>query len=136
MISDEDEEEDMDDADKERVIRDGKTAIEFFEILWGANEDEEIKQALKYALENDDIECASFYRTCLKKARQQLRSANALDGYTEYSAVTDADLEEKRKEADRLWPLVKSVQLRTGHRLLRNNICVLDLPGEVTELLL
>ena len=132
----EEEEETLDDAEKERVLQDGNTAKEFFHIIWGTEEDEERMQMLERALDHENIECDSFYDACLRNVRERLSTAGgALDGSTEFDAILDTDLEDTRKEADKLWPLVKCLELKTGHRLLRENVCILDLPGRITRLL-
>lgn len=127
------ENERLDDAERERVLQDGKTAKEFFSVIWGAEEDEKRKKLLEHLLNHSKIECESFYKTCLENAKEQLRMANAHTGFTEHKAVPDADLDDRRTEAEKLWPLVKSVRIRTGHRLLRNNIRVMDLPGKISQ---
>ena len=105
----------LDDADIERQLQDGKTAKDFFNIIWGAEDDEERKKLLEHSLNHSKIECDSFYKTCLENAKERLRMANARDGFTKYNAGPDADLEDKITEAEKLWPLVKSVQIKTGH---------------------
>ena len=103
-------------------------------------EEEEIlddaEKMLERALDHENIECDSFYDACLRNVRERLSTAGgALDGSTEFDAILDTDLEDTRKEADKLWPLVKCLELKTGHRLLRENVCILDLPGRITRLL-
>jgi GTPase SAR1 family protein len=131
----EEEEEILDDAERERVLQDGNTAKEFFHIIWGTEESEEKMQMLEHALDHENIECESFYVACLENVRERLRTAGALNGFTEFNAISDADLDDTRNEADRLWPLVKCVELKTGHRLLRENVCILDLPGKIAQIL-
>jgi hypothetical protein len=131
----EEEEEILDDAERERVLQDGNTAKEFFHIIWGTEESEERMQMLEHALDHENIECDSFYAACLKNVRERLSTAGALDGFTEFNAISDTDLDDTRNEADRLWPLVKCVELKTGHRLLRENVCILDLPGKIARIL-
>jgi hypothetical protein len=126
----EDEELEMDEAERQHVMDSGDTARRFFDIICGTLNDSERKRWLDRALEQDDIESETFYATCIEHAEQQLNGINAVGGFTQHDAVPDEQLEDVRKEAEKLWPLVKSLHILTGHPLLKNNICVLDLPGK------
>lgn len=133
---DDDEEERLveSDTDREQILASGRTAKEFFNIIFDTDESRARKQELEHALNYDDIERGTFAATCVAYAKECLASIGAQGGFTKHDAVLDEDLADAREGAEELWPLVKSVRLATGHRLLRNNLSFLDLPGKFPEL--
>lgn len=127
---DDEEEEEETETEKEQTLNSARTARDFFRIIFNTEQYLQRQQQLEHHLEFDDIEGTAFAAKCLDFAKKRLASIGAHDCLTQHNAIHDEDLAEVRREAEKLWPLVKSVRLETGHVLLRNNLCFLDLPGE------
>ncbi|KAJ4317470.1 hypothetical protein N0V94_004929 [Neodidymelliopsis sp. IMI 364377] len=111
------------------VLRGARTARLFFEIIFNTERDETNRRTLEDALEKLDIEDGSFAALCVEHANQRLSEIHAHNGVLQHDAISDEDLTAVRTSAESVWPLVRSVRLATGHVLLRNNVCILDLPG-------
>jgi hypothetical protein len=112
------------------ILRGARTAKLFFEIIFDTERDEANKRTLEDALEKLDIEDGSFAALCVEHAKQRLSEIHAHNGVLQHDAISDEDLTAIRTSAESVWPLVRSVRLATGHVLLRNNVCILDLPGK------
>lgn len=125
---DDEEEEELDEEEKREILNSAKTARDFFNIIFQVR-----KIQLEDDLEYGDIESGRFSARCVQYAKQHLTSIGVSNGFTHHTATFDEDLSEVRQRAEEVWPLVKSVRIATGHRLLRNNLSFLDLPGEHTR---
>lgn len=112
------------------ALRAAKTARSFFELLFDTKDNEERQGALDDDLEEFDLEDERFLNLCVGAAKRRKENIEAQDGSLHYSAVSDESLATIQESADKIWPLVKSVRIATGHVLLRNNVYILDLPGE------
>ncbi|KAF2996845.1 hypothetical protein E8E13_003719 [Curvularia kusanoi] len=111
------------------VLRGAKTAKKFFEIIFETCNSEARGKALQDDLDYLDIETATFADHCVAQAHRTLSRLSVQDGFSEYLTLKDTQLSDFQEELDRVWPLVKSVHLQTGHTLLENNVGILDLPG-------
>lgn len=114
-------------------LRGAKTARSFFEIIFGTANDEEREIALDEDLEYTDLEDESFIDACVKAAKQRLEETSGPDGFSQLDVISDEDMGEFQEVTIEVWPLVKSVHIATGHILLRNNVCILDLPGRTSD---
>lgn len=112
------------------VLRGAKTAKTFFEIIFGAENSEERIRALQDYLDYLNIQHVTFADLCVNLAQQRLSSLNVRGGFSNWVTLKDEQLSDFQEELDKVWPLVKSVHLETGHALLKNNVGVLDLPGK------
>ena len=128
---DEEEEEEESEEDRKHTMDSARTARDFFRIIFDSERNSKRKKQLEQFLDFEDIENDTFAETCVQYARERLASIDVKDGFRQHNAVPEEDLYALREEAEDVWPLVKSVQLETGHRLLRNGLCFLDLPGKV-----
>lgn len=127
------EEEKLTEEEKKQVMSSARTAKEFFQILFHADQLQERQNELDQALGFGNLQNDEFTRKCLRYAQERLTCIGASNGRSEHRAVHDDDLASVRSGASRLWPLVKSVRLETGHILLRNNLSFLDLPGKTHD---
>lgn len=121
---------------RNEIVKSATTAKEFFLIVFNAEQYGGRKEELEQILDHDDIETNSFFIKCADYARERLASIGAGGGLQQCNAVPDEELDDLRERLASVWPLVKSLQLEAGHRLLRNNLCFLDLPGEETDCLI
>jgi hypothetical protein len=113
------------------VLRGAKTAKAYFEIVFSTHDDESRKLQLDYWLSNTDIESNDFLDDCLTMIQERLATLGAQEGHLTYINIPDQDMADIWGLAQSVYPLVKAFHLATDHILLRNNICVLDLPGEL-----
>jgi hypothetical protein len=113
------------------VLRGAKTAKAYFEIVYDTHRDESRRLQLEYWLENSDIENNDFLDDCLTMIKERLATLGAQEGHLTHINIPDRDLEATWSLAQSVYPLVKAFHLATDHVLLRNNICVLDLPGKL-----
>lgn len=111
-------------------IRAAKTARTFFDIIFATEENEEQNEYLNSLLDDADLDDEQLSTLCVQQAKQRLVEVGACNGLLQHLAVHDEDLARTRSKVERLWPLVKSVRIETGHIHLRNNVCILDLPGK------
>ncbi|KAJ4334834.1 hypothetical protein N0V95_009062, partial [Ascochyta clinopodiicola] len=125
----EEEEEEETEAEKQQTLNSARTARDFFRIIFNSDQDRGRHEQLENALEYSDIESSRFADMCVGFAKERLASIGAQNGVIHHKAIQDQDLTDMREEVGKLWPLVKSLRLETGHVLLRNNLCFLDLPG-------
>jgi hypothetical protein len=112
------------------VARGAKTAKNFFEIIFNpqnSGQSDTLQEDLDYL----DIESDTFADLCVERAEILLKKFDICDGLSRPQTMEDAHLFKFREELDKVWPLVKSVRLQTGHALLKNNVCILDLPGKL-----
>ncbi|KAH3906015.1 hypothetical protein HBH56_212130 [Parastagonospora nodorum] len=109
------------------------TAQEFFEVIFNTERDRRAKQRLEERLYRSDIRLGDFETLCVEAVQIRFRELDAdlrvRDNLSQFSAVQDRDLREKRNLVKRLWPFVKLVTIATGHILLRYGMCFYDLPG-------
>jgi hypothetical protein len=113
------------------VLRGAKTAKAYFEIVFDTHRDESRRLQLEYWLENTDIENNDFLDDCLTMVKERLATLGAQEGHLTHNNIPDRDLATTWSLAQSIYPLVKAFHLATDHVLLRNNICVLDLPGKL-----
>jgi hypothetical protein len=113
------------------VLRGAKTAKAYFEIILDTHSDESRRLQLEYWLENTDIENNDFLDDCLAMVKERLATLGAQEGHLTQINIPDRDLAATWSLAQSVYPLVKAFHLATDHVLLRNNICVLDLPGKL-----
>lgn len=111
------------------VLRAGKIAKAFFDILFDT-ENETNREQLDYFLDSADLEGDDFVLLCHEQAELRLQGLQVVDSMVSYRAVPDSELPEIQGWLAGIWPLVKCVTIATGHVLLRNNVCILDLPGK------
>ena len=114
-------------------LRGAKTARSFFEIIFGTANDEEREIALDEDLEYTDLEDESFIDACVKAAKQRLEETSGPDGFSQLDVISYEDMGEFQEVTIEVWPLVKSVHIATGHLLLMNNVCILDLPSRTSD---
>lgn len=115
-----------------------RTAREFFEIVFDAQQDEKAKLELDDLLHNTDIKNAenirdgSLFKLCIAKVEQcRLRLA---DLGSEWRDNHDKDFRKIRNRAHQFWPLVEGIYIATGHPLLRHGLGFVDVPGEMPAL--
>jgi hypothetical protein len=117
------------------VLRGAKTARDYFEIIFNASYDESQRLQLEHFLENTNIESSEFLDYCLIMIQSRLAEAEAVEGHLILTDISDEELPNIWKYTNMIYPLVKVLHLATDHILLKNNICVIDLPGklEITQ---
>ncbi len=129
---DEEEQEVESETEREQIMNSARTAKDFFCIIFNAYDDPVREALLQNALNYDDIEKEDkFLDTSVSFAMERLADIGVQDGFTQHNAILDKNLADVREGAEELWPLVKSVRLATGHRMLRNNLSFIDLPGNL-----
>ncbi|KAH6629557.1 hypothetical protein C7974DRAFT_454348 [Boeremia exigua] len=111
------------------ILRGAKTAMSFFNIIFQTEHNKEQESFLQDQLDYMDIEDGVFADLCVVRARSQLSERNLGGGFAVSDTIKDEILPEFQEIIDKVWPLIKSVRIETGHVLLRNNVCLLDLPG-------
>lgn len=120
------EEEVMDIEEKQHISDDGNSAKEFFKSISRTGQ---YLDRMERALDDEPLEDDCFYDFCIEAAKQTLASKGAAEGLILHKAVADADLDDRLREIEDVSVLVKSIQVETGHTLLRNNVRFLDVPG-------
>lgn len=120
----------------EKVQQGADTAKEFFGIMFNTSDVDdsgaEAELELQRWLEEPDLEDGRFLEHLVKLAKVHLANYQGTErGDAEYTDIPDVHLAYFRSWAVNMWPLVKSVTISTGSILLRQGICLIDLPGIV-----
>jgi hypothetical protein len=113
------------------VLRGAKNARAYFEIIFNASYDESQRLQLEHFLENTNIESSDFLDYCLTMIESRLAELEAEEGHLSFTDIADEELPNIWNTASMIYPLVKVLHLATDHILLKNNMCVLDLPGKL-----
>lgn len=116
------------------VLRGGRTARSFLETIFGTEDSGMRQSALYEELDYADIQRPGFIDMCVEQARERVRQARGPDGFSATDMLDDEQLGDYHEVTAKIWPLVKSVHIATGHVLLRNNVCIMDLPGNASPL--
>lgn len=107
------------------------TAEVFFRIMFDANFDESADFELQGWLREPDLEDGRFQQRLMQMVAAHLSFVQGKEGGVRaYTEIPDKSLEQVRNWS-KMWPLVKSVTISTGSVLLRNGLCLIDLPGTV-----
>ncbi|KAF2127584.1 hypothetical protein P153DRAFT_358456 [Dothidotthia symphoricarpi CBS 119687] len=148
-VNDEDEDSSSDEEeDTVRIgLKDGKnqkkvsaslrrgasTAKEFFCVIFNTSNDKNAQSKLDELLHDTDIRTGNFFQLCVEKTKERLEQVDKQIGLqnevSKHSNISDRDLVKTRNIAKELWPFIKVVTISTGHVLLRNGLCFIDLPG-------
>jgi GTPase SAR1 family protein len=106
------------------------TAEEFFRIMFNTDSDEVAEGELSRWLKEQDLEDGRFLERLMQLATDHVYQIQHQEaGSHVYTDVRDERLDDVRSWAVKMWPLVKSVTIATGSVLLRQGICLMDLPG-------
>lgn len=107
-----------------------RTAMEFFHNILNTENDPQAKSDLEALLNQSSVHRGDLVRKCHEKVIDRKRNMGAMEDHIYFANVKDKNIKDVLDIAKRMWTIVDMVVIATGSAILRDGICLIDLPGK------